>query len=117
MLNMGGVSGIMSFMPGATQMKKQIDASGVNNKVIARQLAVILSMTKKERKNVTLLNASRRRRIANGAGVQVSEVNKVVKQFEQMQKLVKQMSRLGTKNFMAKAGQMLPPGLQNLLKQ
>ena len=71
---------------------KGIDASAVDQKQFDRIEAIILSMTKKERANPKLMNPSRKRRIAKGAGVDISEVNRLVKQFEQMQKLMKQMS-------------------------
>ena len=88
MKKMGGLSSILSMLPGM----KGIDASAVDQKQFDRIEAIILSMTKKERANPKLMNPSRKRRIAKGAGVDISEVNRLVKQFEQMQKLMKQMS-------------------------
>ncbi len=88
MKKMGGISSILSMLPGV----KGIDASAVDQKQFDRIEAIILSMTKKERANPKLMNPSRKRRIAKGAGVDISEVNRLVKQFEQMQKLMKQMS-------------------------
>ena len=88
MKKMGGLSSILSMMPGM----KGLDASAIDQKQFDRIEAIILSMTKKERANPKLMSPSRKRRIANGAGVDIAEVNRLVKQFEQMQKLMKQMS-------------------------
>ena len=92
MKNMGGISKILSMMPGVggAQLKQLEDA--VDEKQMARIEAIILSMTPKERANPDLLNPSRKRRIADGAGVDIGEVNKLVKQFEQSKKMMKQMS-------------------------
>ncbi len=92
MKNMGGISSILSMMPGigGSQLKQIEDA--VDEKKMAQIEAIILSMTPKERSNPDLLNPSRKRRIANGAGVDISEVNKLVKQFEQSRKMMKQYS-------------------------
>lgn len=91
MKKMGGLSSILSMMPGmgGAQMK-QIE-SAMDEKKMARIEAIILSMTPKERRNPDILNPSRKRRIAKGAGVDISEVNRLVKQFEQSRKLMKQM--------------------------
>ncbi len=88
MKRMGGLSSIMSMLPGM----KGLDPESLDQGQFERIEAIILSMTKKERANPKLMNPSRKRRIANGAGVDISEVNRLVKQFEQMQKLMKQMS-------------------------
>ncbi len=88
---MGGMSGIMSLMPGMSQMKGNID---IDDKSMSRIEAIILSMTKAERANPSLLNPSRKKRIADGAGVDISEVNRLVKQFEQSKKLMKQLPGL-----------------------
>ena len=92
MKNMGGISKILSMMPGVggAQLKQLEDA--VDEKQMARIEAIILSMTPKERANPDLLNPSRKRRIADGAGVDIGEVNKLVKQFEQSRKMMKQYS-------------------------
>ena len=92
MKKMGGIGALLSMMPGmgGNQMKQLEDA--VDEKKMARIEAIILSMTVKERQNPDVLNPSRKRRIANGAGVDISEVNRLVKQFEQSRKLMKQMS-------------------------
>ena len=91
MKKMGGLSSILGMMPGmgGAQMKQIEDA--MDEKKMARIEAIILSMTPKERRNPDIINPSRKRRIAKGAGVDISEVNRLVKQFEQSRKLMKQM--------------------------
>ncbi len=86
---MGGISSILSMMPGIGNKAADIEAA-VDESKMARIEAIILSMTPKERSNPDLLNPSRKKRIAKGAGVDISEVNKLVKQFEQTQKMMKQ---------------------------
>ncbi len=86
--NMGGMSGILSMMPGISQMKGGME---VDDSAMDRVEAIILSMTKEERSNPSVLNPSRKQRIARGAGVDISEVNRIVKQFDQMRKLMKQL--------------------------
>ena len=95
MTKMGGLSGIMGMMPGMNKFKDKINAAGMDDKVIARQVAVIRSMTKRERKYPQLLNASRRKRIAAGSGTVVQDVNKLMKQFAEMQKMLKKFNKLG----------------------
>jgi len=90
MKNMGGISSVLSMMPGLGGKMKDIE-SMVDEKDMARKEAIILSMTTKERSNPDLLNISRKQRIAKGAGVDISEVNRMVKQFEQAKKMMKQM--------------------------
>ena len=105
MKKMGGIGALLSMMPGmgGNQMKQLEDA--VDEKKMARIEAMILSMTVKERQNPSILNPSRKRRIANGAGVDISEVNRLVKQFEQSRKMMKQMPGLmGGKGKFGKKG-------------
>ena len=90
MKNMGGISSILGMMPGLGGKMKDIE-SMVDEKDMVRKEAIILSMTAKERSNPEVLNISRKQRIAKGAGVDVSEVNRMVKQFEQAKKMMKQM--------------------------
>lgn len=85
---MGGMSSIMGMMPGMPQMKGGMD---VDDSAMDRVEAVILSMTYAERGNPSMLNPSRKQRIAKGAGVDISEVNRIVKQFDQMRKMMKQL--------------------------
>ena len=90
MRNMGGISSILSMLPGMGSKMKDIEGM-IDEKDLARKEAIILSMTPKERSNPDLLNLSRKKRIAAGAGVDISEVNRFVKQFEQARKMMKQM--------------------------
>ncbi len=85
---MGGMASIMSMMPGMPQMKGDMD---IDESAMNRVEAIILSMTKEERANPSILNPSRKQRIAKGAGVQIQEVNRIVKQFDQMKKMMKQL--------------------------
>lgn len=101
MLKMGGISNMMGFLPGMGKLKDKIAQSGMDDKVIRRQLGIIHSMTKKERKNVQILNASRRRRIAKGAGLEVSDVNRLLKQHQQMQLMMKQLGKTGAKGLIS----------------
>ncbi|MBR5799894.1 MAG: signal recognition particle protein [Lachnospiraceae bacterium] len=90
MRNMGGLSSILAMMPGMGKQMKDIE-SMVDEKQLARTEAIVLSMTIAERRNPKLLNPSRKHRIARGAGVDIADVNRFVKQFEQTQKMMKQM--------------------------
>ena len=82
MKKMGGIEGIMSFMPGVSKMKSQMDAAGVDESIITKNEAIILSMTKKERENPKIINGSRKKRIANGSGTDPATINKLLKQFK-----------------------------------
>ena len=86
---MGGIASLMNMLPGMQSMK---GAANVDEGQMARFEAIILSMTLKERSNPDILNPSRKNRIAKGAGVDISEVNRIVKQFDQMKKMMKQLS-------------------------
>ncbi|MEL6857516.1 MAG: signal recognition particle protein [Pseudomonadota bacterium] len=105
MQKMGGLGGIMGMLPGAKKAKQALDASGMDDKVMLRQAAIISSMTKKERAKPALLNASRRKRIAAGAGVTVQDVNRVLKMHKQMAGMMKKMSKGGMKGMMNMMGQ------------
>ena len=91
MRKMGGISSILGMMPGMGGGKMPEIDEAAAEKNLARTEAIIYSMTLKERQNPSLLNPSRKRRIAQGAGVDIAEVNRLVKQFEQMKKMMKQM--------------------------
>jgi signal recognition particle subunit SRP54 len=93
----------MSMLPGIGAMKDKMKDANIDDKTIARQEAIILSMTHKERQNPKLLNGSRRARIAAGAGASVQEVNKLLKAHQQMETMMKQMKKLGKKG-MLRAG-------------
>ena len=91
MANMGGICGLMGMMPGIAKMKNQIANAGLDDKIIKRQVAVINSMTRQERKNPDILKASRKKRIAAGAGLKVEEVNKLLKMHRNMADMMKAM--------------------------
>ena len=95
MKKMGGMGSLMGLMPGMGKMKKAMANANVDEKVFDRQVAIIESMTKKERATPALLNASRRKRIAAGSGTQVSEINKLIKQHRQMADMMKKVSKGG----------------------
>ena len=91
MKNMGGISSVLSMMPGMTGSKMKEVEGMIDEKDLARKEAIVRSMTPKERANPDLMNISRKRRIAAGAGVDISEVNRFIKQFDQTRKMMKQM--------------------------
>jgi signal recognition particle subunit SRP54 len=105
MLKMGGVEGLMGMMPGMAKFKGQMDSAGFDDKVLRRQIALIQSMTKKERANPDILAASRKKRIAAGTGMEVSDLNKLLKMQRQMSDMMKKMGKKG----------MLKGGLQALM--
>ena len=106
MQKMGGMEGLMGLLPGVQKVKAQIAEANINDKMLARQRAIISSMTKEERKKPDILQASRKRRIAAGSGVEVSEVNRLLKQHRQMADMFKSMSRDGGKSLARMAGMM-----------
>jgi len=97
---MGSMSGILGMIPGMGKYKEQLKNIDLDGKEVKHIEAIILSMTPQERQNVDILNGSRRKRIADGAGVQIQEVNRMTKQFKEMQKQMKKM----------KIGKMRKPG-------
>jgi signal recognition particle subunit SRP54 len=115
MQRMGGMQGIMGLLPGVQKVKNQLAESGIGDKMLLRQRAIIGSMTKAERKNPDLLAASRKRRVAAGAGVDVAEINRLLKQHRQMSDAFKMMARDGGKGF-ARMAQMMGgmPGMGGL---
>ena len=115
MERMGGMEGLMGMLPGVQKMKRQIADSGMDDKAIKRQRAIIGSMTKQERRKPDILAASRKRRIAAGAGVDVAEVNRLLKQHRQMADAMKMMTRNGGAGF-ARMAQMLGGGGMDRLK-
>ena len=106
MKRMGGLQGIMGMLPGVAKMKGQMAESGIDDRMILRQEAIISSMTKAERKKPDLLNASRKKRIAAGSGVDVQDVNRVLKQHRQMADVVKSMARGGPKKMQQMAAML-----------
>lgn len=101
MLKMGGMNALMGFLPGMGKIKDKIKEAGMDDRMIRRQLAVVRSMTRQERRDYRLLNASRKRRVAAGSGTTVADVNRLIKQFQQMQQMMKQMGKMGKMGLMA----------------
>ena len=83
----------MSLMPGVSKMKAQMENASIDEKMITDNEAIILSMTKKEKENPKIVSGSRRKRIAQGSGVDVSKINKLLKQFKMMSDMMKKMSK------------------------
>jgi signal recognition particle subunit SRP54 len=100
MQNMGGIGSLMEKLPGLGQIPENLKAQVAGSKEVPRMIAIINSMTKKERRNPGLLNGSRRSRIAKGSGTQPSDVNKLMKQFQQMEKMMSKLSGGGMKGMM-----------------
>ncbi|WP_426956897.1 signal recognition particle protein [Muricoccus radiodurans] len=107
---MGNLSGILGMLPGIGKMKAQIEGAKLDDKLIGRQAAIISSMTMKERRNPDIIKASRKKRIASGAGVTVQDVNRLLKQFDDMSAMMKRMSKLGQKGLMRGGLGALLPG-------
>ena len=126
MRKMGGMSGIMGMLPGVGKLKKQMAGMNMDDRQLVRQESIIGSMTKQERRRPDIIHASRKKRIAQGAGVTVQEVNKLLKQFMGMQKMMKKMRQnKSLPNFSAEMGAdfdpssidmaQLPPEMRDLL--
>jgi signal recognition particle subunit SRP54 len=120
MANMGGISGLMGMMPGIAKMKNQIAAAGIDDKILKRQVAIIDSMTRQERKNPDVLKASRKKRIAAGSGQNVEQVNKLLKMHRNMADMMKAMSSgkrgplAGIAQAMGFGGGMKPPSPEEM---
>ncbi|WP_179378329.1 signal recognition particle protein [Jannaschia marina] len=126
MQKMGGMEGMMGMMPGMGKMAKQMDKAGLDDSILRRQIALIDSMTKRERAQPAILQASRKKRIAAGAGLQVQELNQLLKMHRQMADMMKKMGKGGMlKKAMAMMGgkgmpdpsQMDPAALEAASKQ
>ncbi len=113
MKKMGGIEGVMSFLPGVSKIKSQMDQAGIDEKIVTQNEAVILSMTKQERENPKIIDGSRKKRIADGSGTNVANVNKLIKQFKMMSEMMKKMSKGNMKGMTDKG---IPPELFNQLK-
>jgi signal recognition particle subunit SRP54 len=115
MKKLGGMQGVLSMLPGVGKVKNQLDAAGLDDKILTRQEAIISSMTKQERGDPDVINGSRRKRIAAGAGVEVSEVNKLLKMHRQMSDVMKKMGKGGRAMqglaSMFGVGGGMPPGI------
>jgi len=105
---LGDVKSLLNMSPGVGKMKEQLGNANIDDRQIARQEAIILSMTRIERRNPKVLNGSRRRRIAEGSGTSVPEVNRLIKQHKQMGLMMKKMGKMGKRGAM---GRGLPPGM------
>ncbi|MBO6782424.1 MAG: signal recognition particle protein [Alphaproteobacteria bacterium] len=114
---MGGLGGVMSMLPGIGKVKKQMAEHNIDDGMIRRQEAIILSMTPAERAKPALVKASRKKRIAAGSGTTVQEINKLLKQYQQMQSMMKKMKKMGGKmppmggGGMPGMGGGMPPGM------
>jgi len=107
---MGGMGGLMNLLPGVAKVKKQLAGANIDEKILVRQEAIISSMTKAERRNVKILNGSRKRRIAAGSGTSVQEVNRLLKQYREVAGMMKRVNKLGKKGLMRHGLPGLPPG-------
>lgn len=116
MSNMGGMGSLLKMLPGMGGMKKMLDQANVDDSILKKQEAILSSMTKKERAEPKILNASRRRRIAAGSGSSVQEVNKLLKQFDGMQRMMKQLKKGGMGSMMnAMQGMLGDQGMDQLM--
>jgi signal recognition particle subunit SRP54 len=93
MQKLGGMGGVLKMLPGIGKVKKQLDAANLDDRILKRQQAMIGSMTKAERKNPKLLNASRKKRVASGSGTSVQDINRLVKMHRQMADMMKAMGK------------------------
>jgi signal recognition particle subunit SRP54 len=110
MQNMGGLAGLMDKLPGMGQIPDSVK-SQVSGKEVPRMIAIINSMTKKERRNPDLLNGSRRARIAKGSGMQPADINRLMKQYQQMEKMMGKLGRGGGKGMMRGLKGMMGGGM------
>jgi signal recognition particle subunit SRP54 len=113
MKKMGGMEGILSHLPGVSKIKEQMNNASIDEKIITKNEAIILSMTKKEREDPKVINGSRKKRIADGAGTDVSTINKLLKQFKMTGEMMKKMSKSKTNPTLSGA---IPDELLNQLK-
>ena len=110
---MGNLQGILGMLPGVGKIKSQLADANLDTKILARQSAIISSMTPNERRQPDIIKASRKKRIAAGSGVQVQDVNRLLKQFDDMSVMMKRMSKMGQKGMMRGGLASLMPGLGN----
>jgi len=114
MKKMGGMDGVLSLLPGVSKVKEQMKNAAIDEKIISTNEAIILSMTKKEREDPKVINGSRKKRIAAGAGADVSTINKLLKQFKMMTDMMKKMSKGGKINQIPSGA--IPDEILNQLK-
>ena len=93
MKKMGGMEGVLSLLPGVSKAKEQMKNANVDEKLLSQNEAIILSMTKKERETPEIISGSRRKRISTGSGVDITKINKLLKQFKMMSDMMKKMSQ------------------------
>ncbi|MEE2694583.1 MAG: signal recognition particle protein [Pseudomonadota bacterium] len=105
---MGGLDGLLSMLPGVGKVKKQLETGAINSDQLIRQEAIIRSMTMEERRNAKLLNSSRKRRIAAGSGTTIQDVNRLLKQYKDMQSMLKRAKKMGKKG-------LIPNNLKGLM--
>ena len=108
MSKMGGISGVMSMLPGILKAQKMMAENNISEDLIKKQIAIIYSMTKQEKSDPDIIKASRKIRISNGSGTKVQDVNRLIKQFLQSQKMMKRMKSMDKKG--------IPNDLLNKLK-
>jgi signal recognition particle subunit SRP54 len=113
MKKMGGISSIMKMIPGIGKLTKNMNSNEMDDSVINKQLAIICSMTKEEKRNPKILNASRKIRIANGSATRAQDINKLVKQFLQMQKMAKKFGKMDKESLMQGGLDKLLQGHEN----
>ena len=112
MKKIGGLKGILAKLPGASKIQDQMDKANIDDKLIVKQQAIISSMTVEERENYKILHALRKRRIASGSGTTIQEVNKLLKQYHTMLKMMKKYGKMDKKLLMRQGfGNIIPPGL------
>ncbi len=109
---MGSLSSIIGMLPGVGKIKQQLDEADLDKTMLKRQAAIISSMTLKERRAPDIIKASRKKRIAAGSGTSVQEVNRLLKQFDDMSTMMKRMNKLGQKGLMRHGmGALMPKGM------
>ncbi|MDE1149513.1 MAG: signal recognition particle protein [Azospirillaceae bacterium] len=106
---MGGMGGMLSMLPGVGKIKDQLSKANIDERMLKRQEAIITSMTQKERRDIKVLNASRRRRIALGSGTTVADVNRLLKQYQDMADMMRKFKKLGKKGLMRQGLSALMP--------
>ena len=100
------------MLPGAGKLKQQVEDANIDTKVMGRQLAIITSMTMKERRNPDMIKASRKKRIATGSGTSVQDVNRLLKQFDDITSMMKKMNKMGEKGLMRHGlSALMPKGM------
>ena len=110
---MGSLSGILGMLPGVGKIKAQIEDANLDTTILKRQAAIISSMTLKERRVPDIIKASRKKRIAAGSGTSVQEVNRLLKQFDDMTTMMKRMNKLGQKGLMRHGlSALMPKGMR-----